>query len=293
MPPRRPPTLRLRRLGAELRRLREAVGLKPSDVAESTGINATTLYRIENAQVRPQGRTLRDLMALYEVSDQVRTELAELVSKAGEQNWLQSVPADLPSPYLNYIAFEGEATSITNYECMYVPGLLQTEDYARASISADMLTGTDDQVEQLVRVRMARQEALTRDDPLQLWVIVDEGALRRPVGGPAVMANQLAHLAESARRPRVVLQVIPFKVGAHPGMAGAFAVLRFGEPSEVDVVYTEGQGTGLFLEGATDVRRYTKTFEHLRALAMPPADSVSLITDAARTMAANQEGGRP
>jgi hypothetical protein len=169
---------------------------------------------------------------------------------------------------------------------MYVPGLLQTEDYTRATIRANLPGATEDDAEQLVRVRQARQDALARENPLQLWAIVDEGALRRPVGGPSVMAHQLAHLAEAASRPHIVLQVVPFKVGAHPGQAGAFAVLRFGEPSEIDVVYVEGQGSGLFLEGDTDVRRFTRIFEHLRALAMPPADSVSLITDVARTMAA-------
>jgi Domain of unknown function (DUF5753)/Helix-turn-helix domain len=264
--------------------------MKPADVAESTGINTTTLYRIENAQVRPQGRTLRDLMALYRVSDDVRAALVDLASKADEQSWMQYMPAVVEGPYLSYIAFEAEASSITNYECMYVPGLLQTEDYARASISADMPAATENEVEQLVRVRQARQGVLTRDTPLQLWAIVDEGALRRPIGGTAVMADQLTSLVEAAHRPNIVLQVVPFRVGAHPGLAGAFAVLRFGEPSGVDVVYTEAQGTGLFQEGDSEVHRYMRTFEHLRAIALPPADSVSLITDTARSMAANQEG---
>jgi transcriptional regulator with XRE-family HTH domain len=286
MPARRPPTLRLRRLGAELRRLREAAGLKPSDVAESTGINTTTLYRIENAQVRPQGRTLRDLMALYEVSDSVRAALIELTTKADEQSWLQSMPAAVPGPYLSYIAFEAEATSITNFECGFVPGLLQTEDYARASIRGDLPDATDDEVEQLVKVRMARQDVLTRAQPLQLWAIIDEAVLRRPVGEPKAMAAQLDHLVEAARLPQVTLQVIPFSAGPHPGLRGAFAVLQFGEPSEVDVVYIESQANGLFLEGDADVRLFTRSFEHLRALALAPANSVSLITDAARTMAA-------
>jgi Domain of unknown function (DUF5753) len=255
-------------------------------VVERTDLTTTTMYRIEYAQVRPQRRTLTLLFDLYEVPEGDRDELYDLAARAGEQTWLQSLPSTLPSPYLTYIAFEGEATSIANYECMYVPGLLQTEDYARASMRGDVPAATDEEIEQLVKVRMARQDALTRDDPLQLWAIIDEGALRRPVGGPAVMAAQLDRLAEVASLPQLVIQVLPTKVGGHPGMSGAFAVLRFGEPSGVDVVYIESQASGLFLENDTDVRSFTRNFEYLRGLAMPPAESASLITEVARTMAA-------
>lgn len=286
MPGQRPTTLRLRRLAAELRRLRDEARLSREDVSRATLINEATLYRIETAQTRPQKRTLTALLDIYQVDASDRAELLDLARRADEQSWLQSFPADLPGPYLAYIGFEGEAASIANYEGLFIPGLLQTEDYARAALQAGLPGATGEEIDRLVQVRMARQAVLSRTPPVQLWAIIDEAALHRPVGGEKVMGAQLDRLAEVARLPHITLQVIPYKVGGHPGMGGSFAVLRFGEPSEVDVVYVESQAAALFLEGSTDIRRFTRIFEHLRALAQPPADSASLIGVAARTMSA-------
>jgi len=276
--------LRLRRLAAELRRLRAEAGLTREDVTERTSINEATLYRLETAKARPQARTLTALLGLYGATADQRTELAALSRQSAEPNWLQSFPAELPEPYPTYISFEGEARSLLNYESLFIPGLLQTEDYARAALSRGTPTATKDEIQRLVEARMSRQAVLTREPPLRLWAIVDEAAFHRPVGGPEAMKKQLEYLAAAAELPHVTLQAIPYDVGAHPGMAGAFVILQFGDPGASDVVYVES-GTGdLFMESETDVARFITIFEHLRALALPPEASAALITNVAREL---------
>lgn len=278
MPERRPtPTLRLRRLAAELRRLRENAGLTREEVAERTRINEATLYRIETARARPQARTLLALLDLYGVADADQAELVTLSRHSGEQSWLQSFPSDLPEPYPMYISFEGEAKSLLNYESLFIPGLLQTEDYARAALQRGMPSATPDEIGRLLQARMSRQTVLRRDPPLRLRAIVDEAALHRPVGGETVMQAQLTHLSQMARQPHVTVQVLPYAVGAHPGMAGSFVILQFSEPRSSDVVYIESQASDLFLESEGDVARFTGIYEYLRTLALPPDDSITLI----------------
>jgi transcriptional regulator with XRE-family HTH domain len=284
MSARRPtPTLRLRRLAAELRRLRSDAGLTREDVTERTGINEATLYRLEVARARPQTRTLTALLNLYGVSDADRAELVALSRQSNEQSWLQSFPTELPEPYTTYISFEGEARTLLNYECQFIPGLLQTEDYARAALQRGNPTASKDEVQRLVEARMGRQAVLDRDPPLRLWAIADEAALHRPVGGHAVMRVQLERLTEAAELPQITLQVLPYEVGGHPGMMGAFAVLQFGDVGG-DVVYIESQAGDLFLESETELNRFSAIFEHLRALALPPEASASLITRIARDL---------
>jgi transcriptional regulator with XRE-family HTH domain len=274
--------LRLRRLAAELRRLRAEAGLTREDVTERTSINAATLYRLETAKARPQVRTLTALLDLYGASADQRAELAALSRQSAEQNWLQSFPSELPEPYPTYINFESEARSLLNYESLFIPGLLQTEDYASAALSRGLPTATKEEIQHLVEARMSRQAVLNRDPPLRLWAIVDESAFHRLVGGRKVMKTQLEHLAEAAEQPHVTLQAVPYDVGAHPGMAGAFVILQFEEPSAPDVVYVESGSGDLFMESETDVARYAAIYEHLRALALPPDASVSLVMDVAR-----------
>lgn len=286
MPQKPPTTLRLRRLAGELLRLREAAGLTREAVTERTQINGATIYRLETGRARPQRRTLAALLDLYGLPEPERVELYDLARRADDPSWLQSFPAELPEPYRAYIGFEGEAQSVINYEGLFVPGLLQTKDYARAALQAGAPTAALEDIDRLVEARIARQAVLTRETPLRLWSIVDEAALHRPVGSPAVMAAQLKRMAELSALPYVTLQVVPYDVGAHPGMAGSFAVLRFGEspevPTDIDVVYVETQAADLFLEGAADVKRFNGIFQHLRALALPPAASVTMIEEIAR-----------
>lgn len=194
---------------------------------------------------------------------------------ASQQSW--RIPYDLPSQYSTYIGFEREARTVLNFECSFVPGLLQTEDYARAAIRRGMPDGKPEDIQARVEARIERQERLTGDEPLSLWAIIDEAVLRREVGGVDVMRAQLDHIRKMAELPVVTLQVIPFNAGAHPGMSGEFVILRFEEPVGADVVYIESMAGDLFLETPADVTRYTMMFEHLRALALSPDDSVTHI----------------
>ena len=274
---RQTPTVRLRRLAAELRSLRAASGLTRDEVVERTGINVATMYRIEHARVRPQTRTLRTLLDLYGVEREQQGELVELLRDARERGWLHAYQSELPEQYMTFIGFEGEARSSWNYESLFVPGLLQTEDYARAVITGTLPFASREEVERRVEVRMERREVLRNENPLELWGIVDEAALRRQVGGPVVMRAQLRQLLEATELPNVTLQVIPFDAGAHAGMADSFVFLQFADEAIPDVVSVETMAGELFLEAESDIRRYRLVFEHLRAVAASPDASRSLI----------------
>ena len=281
---RQTPTVRLRRLAAELRTLRTSSGLTRDAVVERTGINVATLYRIEHARVRPQTRTLRTLLDLYGANEQQQADLVALLCDARQRGWLHAYQSELPEQYTTYIGFEGEARSVWNYESLFVPGLLQTEDYARAVIRAGLPSASRDDIEPRVEVRMQRQDVLRNDNPLELWGIVDEAALRRQVGGQAVMHAQLNHLLEASELPNITLQVIPFSVGAHAGMPGSFVFMQFTEASIPDVIYLDSMAGDLFLEAEADVRRYRLAFEHLRAVAVSPDASRALVTALATEM---------
>jgi transcriptional regulator with XRE-family HTH domain len=275
---RQTPTVRLRRLAAELRSLRATSGLTRETVVERTGINAATLYRIEHGRVRPQTRTLRTLLDLYGVEQEQQAELVALLRDARQRGWLHAYQSELPEHYTTYIGFEGEANSVWNYESLFVPGLLQTEDYARAVIRGGLPNASRDEVERRVEVRMERQALLHSENPVNLWGIVDEAALRRQVGGQEVMQAQFQHLIEVSELPHVTFQVIPFDAGAHPGMPGSFILLQFGDAAIPDVIYVDTMAGELFLEEVADVRRYKLVFEHLRAVAASPEASLSLVT---------------
>ena len=278
---RQTPTVRLRRLAAELRALRASSGLTRDEVVERTGINVATMYRIEHARVRPQTRTLRTLLDLYGVDKEQQTELVALLRDARERGWLHAYQSELPEQYTTFIGFEGEAESASDYESLFVPGLLQTEDYARAVITGVLPFASRDEVERRVEVRMERQEVLRGANPLQLWGIVDEAALRRQVGSRAVMRAQFRHLTEASEFPNITFQIIPFDAGAHAGMPGSFIVLQFADEAIPDVIYIDSMAGDLFLEAESDVRRYKLVFEHLRAVSASPDASRSLLASLA------------
>jgi transcriptional regulator with XRE-family HTH domain len=274
---RQTPTVRLRRLAAELRSLRAASGLTREEVVERTGINSVTMYRIEHARVRPQTRTLRTLLDLYGLEREQQADLVALLRDARERGWLHPYQSELPEQYMTFIGFEGEARSSWNYESLFVPGLLQTEDYARAVITGVLPFASRDEVERRVEVRMERQEVLRNENPLELWGIVDEAALRRQVGGPRVMQAQARHLLDICEFPNITFQVIPLDVGAHAGMPGSFVFLQFAEAAIPNVVYVDSMAGELFLEAESDIRRYRLVFEHLRAVAASPDASRALL----------------
>lgn len=288
-PRKQPPTVRLRRLAGELRRLRAAAQLSREDVTEQTGINSATLYRIETARARPQMRTLLALLNLYGVDQEQRVYLTALCRDAGTQGWLRPYHSDLPEEYTAYISFEDEAQGVRNYESLFIPGLLQTESYANAVIRGVLPGATEAEITDRLTARMERQAVLTRDRPLKFWAVMDEAALRRVVGGPAVMQAQLGHLLDTAKAAHVTLQVIPFGAGAHPGMPGQFVLMDFEDPMDTDLIYIDSMAGDLFLESDADIRRYRSIFDNLVAVALSPNDSASLVTRIASEL--QGEGG--
>lgn len=283
----KPPTVRLRRLAAELRRLRANAGYSREQVEEQTGVNEGTLYRLETARARPQRRTLVALLDLYHVGEPLRADLIDIARTADGQGWLRPYHSELPEEYAAYISFEAEARAVRNYESLFIPGLLQTEDYARAVITGTLPMASQTEIEQRVQARMERQELLRGEEPLELWAIADEAAIQRMVGGPQVMRTQLAHLREAPDQPNITLQVIPFDAGAHPGMPGSFIYMEFGEPTDPELVYVDTLAGDLFLEADADVRRYAAMFDHLRATALSPANTTRMIS----TVIERLEGG--
>lgn len=274
----KPPTVRLRRLAAELRRLRTEAGLSREHVEAQTGVNEGTLYRIETARAKPQRRTLLALLDLYQANDEVRSHLLDIARTAEGQGWSRPHNWQLPGEYATYISFESEARSVHNYESLFIPGLLQTEEYGRAMVKGVLPTATQAEVDQRVEARSERQKLLDSEQPLELWAVLDEAAIRRVVGGPAVMRGQLLHVLEMAKRPNVTVQVITFEAGAHPGMPGPFVHMEFRSELDPELVYVDTLAGDIFLEADDDIRRYKVMFDHLRAAALSPSDSARLIT---------------
>lgn len=274
----KPPTVRLRRLAAELRRLRAGAGMSREQVEEQTGVNEGTLYRIETARARPQRRTLLALLDLYAVGEPLRADLIELTRTADGQGWSRPYPWQLPGEYAAYISFEAEARAVHNYESLFIPGLLQTPDYGRAMVRGVLPGATDREVDERVEARTERQKRLDEPDPLELWAVIDEAAIRRVVGGAPVMAAQLGHVVSVMARPNLNVQVITYDSGAHPGMPGAFVHMEFRDEADPDLVYVDTQAGDIFLEAEDDLRRYRTMFDHLRAVALSPARSAELIT---------------
>jgi len=283
---RQPPTVRLRRLGKELRDLRAAAGLTQEEVQERVGVDRGTLIQIEQAKRAPQRRTLTALLNLYDVTDpDRRAELTELSKRVPQPGWLQRYGAGLPASeqYMTYVMYEAEAALVRNYESLFVPGLLQTRNYASAVVAGVLPLASPEEVHDRVQVRIKRQHLLSRDAPLQLHAIIDEAALRRLVGGPLVMREQCQALLLATEQNNVTVQVIPFTEGAHPGMPGSFVIMDFPEPGDPPLVYLDSMAGDLFLDKGEDVERYALTFEHLQALALPPTDSATLIATHAHT----------
>ncbi|GAA1904124.1 helix-turn-helix domain-containing protein [Streptantibioticus ferralitis] len=286
---RQAPTVRLRRLAAELRRLRAAAELTRDDVTARTGINPATLYRIEKARVQPQKRALVSLLDLYNVQEQQRGEILALLQGASDEGWLRPYHSELPEEYTAYISFEAEARTVRNYESLFIPGLLQTEDYARAVITGVLPMANPREIEQRVQARMERQAVLTKDDALQLWAIIDEAAVHRMVGGPKVMREQLQHLRKAAAEPNLTLQIIPFSAGAHPGMPGSFVLMSFPDVDDPELIYIDSMAGDLFLEADVDVRRFGAIFDNLRAEALSPGATSKLLTTLAQEIEVGEE----
>jgi transcriptional regulator with XRE-family HTH domain len=276
---RRSPTIRRRRLGAELRRRREAAGVTIDRVAERLECSASKVSRIETGHTTATPRDVRDMLAIYGIVGTECDELVQIAREARQKGWWHPYSTVLTGAY---VGLEAAASSVRAYEQQVVPGLLQTADYAKAMIRAARPDITADEVERRVRVRLGRQSLLIQDDPIDLWVVLDEAVVSRPVGGDEVMCAQLERLVKAADLPNVTLQILPFEAGAHAGMDGTFAILDFPEPSDPDVVYAENATGGLFLEKTDELRKYVFIFDHIRAAALRPEESVSVIAKLAK-----------
>ncbi|MFE2427426.1 helix-turn-helix domain-containing protein [Streptomyces sp. NPDC059373] len=278
------PTVRRRRLGAELRKLRELKGLTAEAVAAQLLVSQSKISRLENGRRSISQRDVRDLCGVYGVDDPHMVEsLMNMARESRQQGWWHAF-GDVP--YSVYIGLEMEAASLRTYESLIVPGLLQTRTYAEAVIFGMGPEATPAEIQKRVDVRLKRQERVTDPElPLRLWVVVDESALRREVGGSQVMYEQLEHLADMSTLPHITVQVLPHDVGAHPGMYGAFAVLEFEDSADSSVVYLEGVTSDLYLEKHTDVQKYAMMYEHLRAQALNPEKSREFVLDVAKEYA--------
>ncbi|MFI6168290.1 helix-turn-helix domain-containing protein [Nocardia sp. NPDC051052] len=274
-------TVRLRRLAAMLHEMREHAELSKEEVSARTGINVTTLYRIETAQARPQRRTLQAMLDLYAVSEEQRDDAMELLSDALKPGMSRAYEGSVSEVYAAYINFEAEALSARHYQTSTIPGLLQTMEYATAVIDTSMPKVEAAIMEDRARARMDRAANLTKEEPLELWVVMDEAAIRRTVGGPAVMHGQLDRLLQETKRKNVILQILPFNAGAHPGMAGSFTLLDFHDPADPELVYVEGIAGDELIEGHPEIRRFGVIFDQLRAMALSPRDSAEMIMETA------------
>jgi len=275
------PTLRGRRLATELMQRREATGLSREEVARRLEWSTSTVFRIETGRSRPQPGNVRALLELYGVAGPERDGLIQLARDARQPGWWHSFRDVLPNPYEVYIGLEAGAAAIRNFEPVVVPGLLQTEDYAREVFRNGPRELDPEDVERRVEVRMARQKILTRSGRPRLWAVIDEAVIRRVVGGPEVMRGQLRHLTQSAGQGRTTIQVVPYQAGAHAGSIGPVVILDFPEPTDPAVVYIETLAGDIYLEEPADVDRYTLAFDRLLAAALHPDDSVRLIEQAA------------
>jgi transcriptional regulator with XRE-family HTH domain len=274
------PTLRRRELGFLLRQLRTERGLNIDDVTERAMFSATKLSRLETGRVGASPRDIRDLCIVYGITDAAERERLMGLAREGKQRaWWQQY--DLP--YASYVGLEAEAVSIRDYNPDILPGLLQVEGYARAIFDSGDPPLEPAAIEQRIEARIRRQTLLTRDDAPVYHCIVDEGALRRPVGGPAVMRAQLARIIEIASLPKFTFQLIPFAVGAHPGLDSNFVVLEFGKSMVNDVVYVEGAIGNIYLESVTDLQRYQRIFARLQSIALNPEGSVAMVARIAAT----------
>jgi hypothetical protein len=234
--------------------------------------SASKISRLETGQIGSSPHDVREILTLYQVGDPALSELIEVAKETRLRGWWQQQNGALTSAY---VAFEQAASDIRSYEAQCVPGLLQTEEYARNLIRWG--GESNEVIESRIRLRMARRSLLTQEDPVRFWCVIDEGALLRPVGSPHVMREQLAHLATMSTVDNVTLQVLPLAVGAHPGMDGSFVVLGFPHESDPDTVYVTMATGGVFQEKPDELSRYTGIFARLTELALGCDESTALL----------------
>jgi Domain of unknown function (DUF5753)/Helix-turn-helix domain len=271
------PTVQRLVLGGHLRRLREEAFITTEQAATAIRGSHSKISRMEHGRVGFKERDIADLLTLYGVNGgEERAALLGLAREANTPGWWQGYSDILPHWVEPYFGLEAAASFIRNYELQFVPGLLQTEGYARALIRLGN-AATEDDVMRRAEARLSRQEILSRETPPRLWAVMDEGALRRSIGGKAVMREQIRHLIDMCDHPAVTLQLLPFQIGAHPAMGGPFTILRFSEPDLRDVVYIEQLTSALYLDKPAEVDSYLEVMEQLCLQAEPAAKTPEIL----------------
>lgn len=257
-------TVRRMQLGARLRALRQAKGLSREQAGHPIRASESKISRMELGRVGFKERDITDLLILYGVDDPAEHQrLLALTREANAPSWWHSYGDVLDAWFHNYLDLEQAAELIRTYEIQFVPGLLQTEAYARAVIRLGHDAAGRDEIDRRAKLRMTRKEMLLRPDGPRLWAVLDEAVLRRPIGGHEVLREQITALLESSRLPNVQIQVMPFKSGGHAALGGAFSILRFPYEELSDVVYVEHLTSGFYIDKEEDVDRYTAAIGRL------------------------------
>jgi hypothetical protein len=277
------PTVLRMMLGNQLHRLREAAGVTPDRAGYEIRASRSKISRMENGRVGFKERDVADLLTLYGVSDeQARAGVLSLARQANVPGWWSKYGDVLADWFEAYLGLEGAASLIRTFELQFVHGLFQTEAYARAVTLLGHKGAPEDEIERRVSLRLKRQDLLARPEPPRVWSVVDEAALRRPVGGRAVMRAQLNRLIEVTALPHVIIQVVPFNRGGHAAAGGSFTVLRFGDPELLDVVYIEQLTSALYLDDRNDVDHYMEVMNRLSAEALTPARTAGFLAEILR-----------
>ncbi|MDJ1644722.1 helix-turn-helix transcriptional regulator [Streptomyces sp. J15] len=279
MPSHPRPTVRRRRLGAELKRLREKAGVRMEEAAERIGGDKPKISRQENGRQGVSKLEIEALLALYGVSDErLRTALTTLAREGRRKGWWAQYSDILPAGFQERLSIESDAARILTFQPMLVPGLLQTVEYATEVIRSVDKDVTEEERDSYIEVRKARQEIFARENPPQYVCLLDEAVLRREVGGPAVMAAQLDKILEMNNPPKLTIQVVPFSQGWHAGADGAFNIYSYPDPMDLDVVNLDYLDGALYLEEDQPVGRYQLAFDELRATALASRQSMELIS---------------
>jgi Domain of unknown function (DUF5753)/Helix-turn-helix domain len=270
-------------LGAQLRRLREAAGIPSDKAGYEIRASRSKISRMETGRVGFKLRDVEDLLTLYGVTgEQERAKVLALARRSRAPEWWTQYNDILPDWFETYLGLESAAASIRSFEMQFVPGLFQTEDYARAVTRLGHQAAPAEEIERRVGLRRKRQELLARAQPPRIWAVIDEAVLRRPVGGVEVMRAQLSHLAAAARLPNVTLQVVPFERGGHAAASGSFSVLRFEERDLPDVVYIEQLTSAVYLDQRPDIEHYLEVVDQLSGEALTPTETARFIGQVAQ-----------
>ena len=279
----RGPTVLRMILGTQLRRLREAADVTPDRAGYEIRASRSKISRMEHGRVGFKDRDVADLLTLYGLTDeQVRARMLDSARQANARGWWSAYDDLLPDWFEGYLGLEGAASVIRTFELQFVHGLFQTREYARAVTLLGHKTAPAEEIDRRVSLRLKRQDILTSPEPPQVWSVMDEAVLRRPLGGRAVMRSQLKRLAEAASLPQVTIQVVPFGGGGHAAAGGSFTILRFAEPELPDIVYIEQLTSALYLDRPEDVDHYREIMNELITQALTPDRTAQFLAEITR-----------